>query len=123
MYPGGGVVSLGNELTPFQVKDEPLVTWDAEPGALYTLIFTEPDAPTIQDKSEGEVRHWLVVNIPDNSIRDGLPIAEYLGSGAPIDSGLHRYIFLIYRQSGRIYYDGAVVSNKYAIRESELYDI
>lgn len=117
MYPNGGPVNLGNEMTPFQVKDEPLVSWETEPGALYTIICTEPDAPTRQDQSEGEVRHWLVVNVPDNlHIRDGTTIAEYLGSGAPIDTGLHRYIFLVYKQIGRIYYDGAVVSNKYAIR-------
>lgn len=95
------------------MKDEPLVSWETDANVLYTLVFTEPDAPTRQDRSEGEVRHWLVINIPGNSIRDGLPIAEYLGSGAPTNTGLHRYIFLIYKQIGRIYYDGAVVSNKY----------
>lgn len=34
--------SLGNVLTPTQVKDQPTVEWDAEPNAFYTLCLTDP---------------------------------------------------------------------------------
>lgn len=39
-YPSGVKVELGNVLTPTQVKDQPKVEWDAEDGALYTLLMT-----------------------------------------------------------------------------------
>jgi hypothetical protein len=32
--------NLGNVLTPTQVKAMPKLTWEAESGALYTLILT-----------------------------------------------------------------------------------
>ena len=40
-------VSLGNVLTPTQVKDPPTVDWDAEADAFYTLCMTDPDAVSI----------------------------------------------------------------------------
>ena len=30
----------------YEIKDTPTVTWDAEPGKLYTLVLTDPDAPS-----------------------------------------------------------------------------
>lgn len=36
-------------------------------------------------------------------------MAEYIGSGPPEGTGMHRYIFLVYRQSGRINPDQPVV--------------
>lgn len=33
-------VNFGNELTPTQVKDIPLVEWEADPTAFYALIMT-----------------------------------------------------------------------------------
>lgn len=40
MYPSDAEVSLGEELTPTAVKDEPKVTWIAEPDSKYTLIMS-----------------------------------------------------------------------------------
>ena len=37
-----------------QVKDAPTVTWDAEPGKLYTLALTDPDAPSRAQPTRGE---------------------------------------------------------------------
>lgn len=40
-FPSGVSMSLGNELTPLQVKDAPSeVDFPSEPGALYTVLFT-----------------------------------------------------------------------------------
>jgi len=33
-------VDMGNELTPTQVKDEPTVSWFADPNDFYTLCMT-----------------------------------------------------------------------------------
>ncbi|XP_071492803.1 protein D3-like [Diadema antillarum] len=96
-------VDMGNELTPTQVKSPPtMFSWPTEPGALYTLAMVDPDAPCRTDRSVGEVIHWLVLNIPGCDVSKGQVHAEHIGSGPREGSGLHRYVFLIYKQSGPI---------------------
>ena len=99
---------MGNELTPTSVKDEPKLEWPVEDGALYTLCMTDPDAPT----KFREVKHWLVVNIPGLDINNGQTLAEYIGSGPPKDTGLHRYIFLVYKQQTNIEISETPISNR-----------
>lgn len=101
-YSSGVKANFGNELTPIQVKDIPQISWEAETNALYTVILTDPDAPNKQNPTFGEVRHWLVVNIQGNNISSGTNLYEYIGSGPPAGSGLHRYIFLVFKQRARI---------------------
>ncbi|CAG2119516.1 unnamed protein product, partial [Medioppia subpectinata] len=93
-YPSGVDVNLGNELTPLSVKDEPTVQWPTEEGEYYTLVMTDPDVGEMS-----EIKHWLVVNIPGSDVSNGETLAGYRGSGPPKDA-LHRYIFLVYKQSG-----------------------
>ncbi len=45
--------------------------WSAEEDAYYTVIFTDPDAPSRADPQFREVHHWLVVNIPGNRLAEG----------------------------------------------------
>ncbi|XP_055849017.1 protein D1-like [Episyrphus balteatus] len=97
-YPNGLEVNQGNELTPTQVKNQPTVHWDAEENALYTLLMTDPDA----SEQFREVRHWLVVNIPGNKVSEGQSVVDYVGSGPPLGSGKHRYIFLVFKQPNEI---------------------
>nr|XP_016944357.1 protein D3 isoform X2 [Drosophila suzukii] len=99
-------VDQGNELTPTQVKDQPTVEWSGLEGKsnLITLLMVDPDAPTRQDPKYREILHWAVVNIPGSSIdpSGGYTLASYVGSGPPEGTGLHRYIFLVYRQQNKI---------------------
>lgn len=63
---------MGNELTPTQVKDIPLhIVWPTEEKTLYTLIMTDPDAPSRLTPNYREWHHWLVVNIPGNEVGRG----------------------------------------------------
>ncbi|XP_011192817.2 phosphatidylethanolamine-binding protein homolog F40A3.3-like [Zeugodacus cucurbitae] len=101
-YPSGVKVEPGKELTPTQVKDQPTASWEAEDDALYTLFMVDPDAPSRAEPTYREILHWLVVNIPGNKVADGQTIAEYIGSGPPEGSGLHRYVFLVFKQAGKI---------------------
>lgn len=101
-YNSGVTVELGNELTPTQVKDIPNVTYKADDNAFYTLIMTDPDAPSRQNPKFREWRHWTVVNIPGNNVADGETLFEYIGAGPPQDTGLHRYVFLLYKQTGKL---------------------
>lgn len=112
-YGSGVTVNEGNELTPTQVKDEPAkVTWPTKPGVLYTLCMTDPDAPSRAEPTFREVKHWLVVNIPGTDIGSGTIVAEYIGSGPPQGTGLHRYVFLVYQQSAPLDVSGEVFSSK-----------
>ncbi|XP_057666100.1 protein D2-like isoform X1 [Diorhabda carinulata] len=95
-------VDFGNELTPTQVLQEPQVTYDADNKSYYTLIFTDPDAPSRTNPKAREWMHWLVVNIPGSKISEGEIINNYIGSAPPKGSGLHRYVFLLYKQPEKL---------------------
>lgn len=107
------MIGLGNEFTPTQVKDKPQVKWQAEKGAYYTLLFIDPDAPSRAQHTMREVRHWAVMNIPESSIEKGDEVIAFVGSGAPKDTGLHRYVFLVYKQpNGKIDHNESRSSNR-----------
>lgn len=42
------------------------------------------------------------MNIPGNDVAKGQTLSEYVGSGPPKGTGLHRYVMLVYKQPGRI---------------------
>lgn len=112
------------------MKDLPTLKWTAEPESFYTLIMTgminshvnriflilianhiDPDAPSRQAPVNREFLHWLVANIPGDQVAKGDTIAEYIGSGPPKDSGLHRYVFLVYKQGAEQKFDEPFRSN------------
>lgn len=102
---GDKSVNLGNTLTPTEVKNEPEITWESAPSDYYTLLMVDPDAPTKNAPMFREVRHWLVTNIQGSDLSTGEHITEYIGSGPPKHTGLHRYIFLLYKQPNKIDFD------------------
>lgn len=105
-YPSNVQVQQGNELTPTNVKDLPKFEFEAKPDELYTLAMVDPDAPSRKDPQYREILHCLISNIPGNDVAKGETLAEYIGSGPPKDTGLHRYIFLVYHQKkGRLQSD------------------
>lgn len=104
---------MGNEITPTQGKDKPKVTWQAEKGAYYTLLMSGPDLPSRETPTFAEVRHWLVMNIPESAVDKGDEVIEYIGGAPPEDSGLHRLIFLVYKQpNGKIDHDEPRATNR-----------
>ncbi|CAH1369734.1 unnamed protein product [Tenebrio molitor] len=108
IFGGSHEVSLGNELTPTQVKAPPMLSWSAEEGAFYTVVFTDPDAPSRANPIRREFLHWLIGNVPGSDLSEGEVgevIAEYAGSGPPQGTGLHRYIFLVFEQKDRMEFD------------------
>lgn len=112
-YPNDVTVDLGKELGTSQVIDKPQVKWEAEKDAYYTLMMIDPDAPARKFPMLGEVRHWLVMNIPESAVENGDEVIEYRGSGAPRFTGLHRYIFLVYKQpNSKITHNEPRASNK-----------
>lgn len=115
VFDKGVQVCRGNVLTPTQVRYQPEVNWVYEKGAYYTLCMTDPDAPSRKDPKYREWHHWLVTNIPENKVDKGTILSEYIGSGPPKDSGKHRYVYLVYKQSkGKMKFDEHVLDNKSA---------
>jgi len=60
-YAGTEVDELGKVLTPTQVKNRPTsIGWDGlDPGKLYTLVLTDPDAPSRKDPKYRQVEERL----------------------------------------------------------------
>lgn len=77
--------------------------------------MTDPDAPSRADPNFREVRHWLVVNIPGTDVTKGDTIVEFIGSGPPEGTGLHRYTFLVYKQSNKLNYDEEFTPKTYVL--------
>ncbi|XP_067013201.2 protein D1 [Anabrus simplex] len=103
---------LGDELTPTKVKDQPHISWSAKPDEFYTVVMTDPDAPSRADPKFREFLHWLVINVPGEEIANGETLAQYVGSGPPKGTGLHRYVLLVFRQPDKIAFDGLRLSNR-----------
>jgi phosphatidylethanolamine-binding protein len=102
---------LGNELTPTLVKDVPTVEWTADAGSYYTLVMTDPDAPSRAEPKFREWHHWIVANIPGNDVGEGETLSAYIGSGPPQGTGLHRYVILVYKQGEKLEFDEPRLTN------------
>lgn len=87
--------------------------WQAKENTYYTVCMTDPDAPSRKEPTYREWHHWLVGNVPGNKISEGETLSEYVGSGPPPDTGLHRYVFLIYEQpEGKINFSEPRLTNR-----------
>ncbi|XP_067631225.1 protein D2-like [Eurosta solidaginis] len=112
-FVSGVMADKGVELTPTQVKSQPKVEWKPESAdTYYTLLMTDPDAPSRTERVMREWHHWLVGNIPGDQLEKGEVLTEYVGSGPPKDTGLHRYIFLLYKQPNKLEFTETHFTNK-----------
>lgn len=85
----------GMVLTPTQVQNPPKLEWDADPKSFYTIFLHDPDAPSRDNPSFGEWHHWMVANVPGQDVSKGRTISDYVGSGPPKGTGLHRYVLVV----------------------------
>lgn len=79
-------------LSSFQVQHRPTsIEWDGcDPQKLYTLVLTDPDAPSRKDPKFREWHHFLVTNMKGNNVGSGTVLSDYVGSGPPKGTG--RYL-------------------------------
>ncbi|XP_034026765.1 phosphatidylethanolamine-binding protein 1 [Thalassophryne amazonica] len=105
---------LGKVLTPTQVQNRPTsIDWEGcDSSKLYTLALTDPDAPSRRNPKFREWHHFLVVNMKGNDVSTGCVMSDYVGSGPPKDTGLHRYVWLVYEQSGSLSCTEPALSNR-----------
>ena len=85
-------------------------------GQYYTLIMFDPNAPT---KIKNRVHvHWIIINIQKNTNFDIDTLLAYTGPNPPPGSGVHNYIFKLYKQPTVISFD--IINDKRSISISKL---
>lgn len=105
-YPTSGkTVEYGEELTPTDVIEKPIVTYNGTQEKYQTLLMVDSDVPGRSNPYIRSFRHWFVGNIPGNNIEEGSTISKYVGLGTPEGTGYHRYVFLVYEQPGLLEFD------------------
>lgn len=123
---GPRTIHFGETTTPTEVAHRPVVTWPSAGGdgsCFYTLAMMDPDVPNKDHPTKAQFLHWLVLNIPSPcGTGSGSPnlyapppsqfmqmidsaadnVVEFFPSAPPKGSGLHRYVFALYRHPVRI---------------------
>ncbi|KAI9846508.1 MAG: hypothetical protein M1837_003929 [Sclerophora amabilis] len=113
--------SLGNTVDPDDVQSKPIVLLQSvegpgssHPDTLFTVILTDPDAPSRENPEWSEMCHWIATNFTLTASLDADPLirfrqqppdkqqapaelVEYLPPSPPPKTGPHRYAFLVFR--------------------------
>ncbi|PKI32918.1 hypothetical protein CRG98_046692 [Punica granatum] len=92
-------VSNGHELMPAVFMTKPRVEiGGVDMREAYTLILTDPDAPSPSDPHLREHLHWIVTDIPGTTDASfGREIVSYESPNPVI--GIHRYVFVLFKQT------------------------
>lgn len=96
-------VYTGNVIKPAEALEYPIVNYEADADSLWTLALTSLDGHL--NDNDKEYVHWLVANIPGNSVEKGDTIVEYLQPFPLKGTGYHRYAFVLYKQEKNVTYD------------------
>ncbi|KAG0498384.1 hypothetical protein HPP92_003075 [Vanilla planifolia] len=90
-------VSNGCDVKPSAAINPPTVLVSGQPTDLFTLVMTDPDAPSPSEPSMREFVHWIVVNIPGGTdATRGQELVPYMGPQPPV--GIHRYALVLFQQ-------------------------
>ncbi|KAK1281175.1 Protein MOTHER of FT and TF 1 [Acorus gramineus] len=94
---GSKHVNNGCDVKPSMAVDPPTVQISGRRSDLYTLVMTDPDAPSPSDPTMREWVHWIVVDIPGGTtVVQGREVLPYMGPRPPV--GIHRYVFVLFQQ-------------------------
>nr|DAD32045.1 TPA_asm: hypothetical protein HUJ06_010896 [Nelumbo nucifera] len=100
-YFGTEHITNGCDIKPSMAVNPPKVVVSGRNDDLYTLVMTDPDAPSPSQPTMREWVHWIVVDIPGgtNPIR-GKDIMPYVGPQPSV--GIHRYILVLFSQKNPV---------------------
>ncbi|KAF5731141.1 CEN-like protein 1 [Tripterygium wilfordii] len=100
-YNSNKQVCNSHELMPSVITSKPRVEIGGnDMRTSYTLIMTDPDAPSPSDPYLREHLHWIVTDIPGTTDATfGKELVSY-ETPKPV-VGIHRYVFLVFKQKGR----------------------
>nr|QLM02226.1 mother of FT and TFL1 1 [Hypoxis decumbens] len=94
---GSKHVNNGCDVKPSMATCPPIVQIAGRRCDLYTLVMTDPDAPSPSDPTMREWVHWVVVDIPGGTDPSrGHEVLPYIGPRPPV--GIHRYVFVLFQQ-------------------------
>ncbi|XP_009393599.2 protein MOTHER of FT and TFL1 homolog 1 [Musa acuminata AAA Group] len=97
---GSKHVSNGCDIKPSMAANPPTVQIAGQQSDLYTLVMTDPDAPSPSDPTMREWLHWMMVNMPGGTYpSQGEEVVPYMGPRLPL--GIHRYVMVLFRQKSR----------------------
>ncbi|XP_071958955.1 large ribosomal subunit protein mL38-like [Antedon mediterranea] len=92
-------VYWGNVVTPFETKESPSISYESNDDDWWTILLTNPDGNL--HKPDTEVLHWLVTNVPGESVNNGQVIYDYLQPFPPKGTGYHRFVYVLFKQEGK----------------------
>ncbi|TEB22535.1 PEBP-like protein [Coprinellus micaceus] len=109
-YPSKTLTEVGGKFTKDEAQQEPeLYLIDNDEGEAaaeetYTLVMTDPDAPSRADPKYGQWRHWVIPGLKVQNGAKGVTalqktrtsLTPYFGPSPPPGSGPHRYVFLLF---------------------------
>ncbi|XWS48259.1 hypothetical protein CRYUN_Cryun13aG0059300 [Craigia yunnanensis] len=99
VYYGSKHVTSGCDIKPSMAINPPNISIEGHSDHLYTLVMTDPDAPSPSEPSMREWVHWIVSDIPGGTNPNrGKEILLYMGPSPPV--GIHRYILVLFQQKG-----------------------
>ncbi|KAL8283659.1 hypothetical protein RQP46_005454 [Phenoliferia psychrophenolica] len=99
--------ALGNKFEPELAKADPTLFFKADAGRTYTIICVDPDAPSREDPHASPLNHWVLSGLrkdEENEDDDEAvttseeALVEY--AGPSLKKFGHRYVFLLYQNSG-----------------------
>ncbi|KAF8654632.1 hypothetical protein AX16_003513 [Volvariella volvacea WC 439] len=123
IYPTGKEVVLSPvELMREDTLDEPEINFtplvvpseaqDTSDEVTYTLVMTDPDAPSRAEPKYRQFRHWVITGLKSpargtsevanlTAIKTKPSTTPYRPPGPPPGSGVHRYVFLLFEEPAR----------------------
>lgn len=91
-YNNNKLLKDGEFLKVSETQIQPEIKLNVDPNEIYTLIVHDPNAVG------GNKIHWARINIKNGDIHSGKDIIPYLGPAPPRYTGIHHYIFELYKQ-------------------------
>ena len=106
-YSTSASANLGNVLTVKETQKLPNLFFPSEQGAHYTVMLVDPDALSRKTHEFRNYCHYVQVNVPGTGnehvdVHKGHSVVPYMGPAPPAKSGLHRYVFLVFKQHSQI---------------------
>ncbi|WOL02891.1 hypothetical protein Cni_G11610 [Canna indica] len=98
---GSKHVNNGCEIKPSMASDPPSVQIAGRLSDLYTLVMTDPDAPSPSEPLMRECLQWIVINMPGGTDpSQGEEVVPYMPPRPPV--GIHRYVLVLFQQKSRL---------------------
>lgn len=93
-------VYSGNQIKPVEAASAPMVSFDADPSSMWSLVLTNPDGHF--SEPDAEYVHWFIGNIPAGDVSKGETVVDYLQPFPARGLGSQRMIFILYKQEGLV---------------------